>query len=245
MSDHTLRRTGHWLAAGGRSRHTSGARAGDAVPVSGAGSMRAWLLAFGRAVVAALAFPVAVLLHELGHFAAYLVFGFSGVVLSFASVGWQGRHEFWRLVEAGDLAGAAAFAEPWQVAIGVAAGPVMTYITLVACILVARRYRAPALVLAIGLITPLRWLPAGVILVHRLLGRTMFGSGTDEGRLALLGFPEPLLLLLGLVGLIGGWTLLVRAVPRGSRTRRLAPVLAGIVAGGFAWARWLGPLLLP
>ena len=36
----------------------------------------------------AIAFPIAVLLHELGHFAGYSVFGFPDPVLSFASTGW-------------------------------------------------------------------------------------------------------------------------------------------------------------
>ena len=88
----------------------------------------------------AIAFPVAVLVHELGHFGAFAAFGFPNPVLRFASTSWSGSGEFARLMRAGDLEAAAALVQPWHVAVGVAAGVIVTYLTIIACVLAVRRF---------------------------------------------------------------------------------------------------------
>ena len=76
----------------------------------------------------AIAFPIAVLLHELGHFGADVAFGFPDPVLRYSSASWSGDDQFARLFRAGDVEAAAAIAEPWQVAVSAAAGPIVSYI---------------------------------------------------------------------------------------------------------------------
>ena len=120
----------------------------------------------------AIAFPIAVLLHELGHFLGYTVFGFPDPVLRFGSAGWADEaHE--ALLEAGDLEAAAAIAQPWQEAVAGALGPIVSYLTLIACVLAVRRFGPGplSLVLGVGLVTPLRWLPAIPLLARRWLVR--------------------------------------------------------------------------
>ena len=104
----------------------------------------------------AIAFPIAVLLHELGHFAGYSVFGFPDPVLSFASTGWADV-QFDALMAAGDVEAAAAIAQPWQVAVAGAAGPIVSYLAVIACVLAVRRFGPGplSLVLGVGLVSPL------------------------------------------------------------------------------------------
>ena len=197
----------------------------------------------------AIAFPIAVLVHELAHFTAFAAFGFPDPVLRYASTSWSGSGEFARHIRAGDVEAAAALVQPWQVAVGVAAGVIVTYLTIIACVFAVRRFGPGplSLVLGVGLVTPLRWLGAIPIFVSRLRGRLQSTSNTDEGWLAALtGIPETLLLLLGLTCLVLGYWFLVTAIPRGRRMHVVVPTLVGAVAvGGPLWVLWLGPLMLP
>ena len=227
-------------------RHdTAGARRGTTPTV-----MHKWLGCHGPLAGlagGALAFPVAVILHELGHFGAYVAFGFPDPVLRYASAGWSGSGDFKTLIREGDVAAAAALAEPWQVAVGAAAGPLISYLTVIACVLAVRRFGPGplSLVLGIGLVSPLRWVIAIPILALKLTGERRT-SNVDEGSLATItGIPESLLLLPGLACLVLGYWFLVTAIPRGQRVRVIVPTLAGVVLGGFLWTQWLGPRLLP
>ncbi|MCY3566570.1 MAG: hypothetical protein OXH27_10365 [Gammaproteobacteria bacterium] len=192
-------------------------------------------------------FPLAVVLHELGHFVAYLAFGFPDPSLRYASAGWSGAGEFDALVRAGNIEAASAIAEPWQVAIGAAAGPLVSYLTLIGCILAVRRFGPGpfSVVLVVGLVTPLRWVIAIPILGLKITGERRT-SNVDEGWVAeLTGIPESLLLLPGLVCLVLGYWILVKAIPRDGRMRVLVPALAGAAVGGILWVQWLGPVVLP
>ena len=195
----------------------------------------------------AIAFPIAVLLHELGHFVVFSAFGFPDLTLRYAAVSWEGTGAFKRLWQSGDLEAAAAIVEPWQVAVGVAAGPILSYLLVIGCVLAIRRFGPGPLsvVLGVGLVTPLRWLGAIPILVSKLRGAG-FTSNTDEGWVAMVtGIPESLLLLLGLTCLLLASWFLVAAIPRDRRMRVVVPTSGGVILGGLLWALWLGPLLLP
>ena len=103
----------------------------------------------------AISFPIAVLLHELGHFAGYSAFGFPDPVLHYGSASWADE-EHQALLRAGDLVAAAAIAKPWQEAVAGALGLIASYVLLIACVLAVRR-NGPgplSLVLGVGLVTP-------------------------------------------------------------------------------------------
>ena len=116
-----------------------------------------WL---ARLAGGAIAFPIGVLVHELGHFGAFAAFGFPDPVLRYSSTSWSGSGQFARLIRAGDMEAAAALVQPWQVAVGVAAGAIVTYLTVIACVFAVRRFGPGpfSLVLGVGLVAPLRWL---------------------------------------------------------------------------------------
>ena len=195
----------------------------------------------------AIAFPIAVLLHELGHFGAYVAFGFPDPSLSFSSAGWAGAGEFARLFRAGDIEAAAAIVAPWQEAVSAAAGPIVSYLTIIVCIVLMRRFGPGplCLVFAIGLVTPFRWTWSLPILFLMLRGARV-SWGPDEMIVsALTGFPQSLMILLALASLVFGYWFVVTAIPRGQRVGIAVPTLVGAVLGGFLWVLGLGPLLLP
>ena len=102
----------------------------------------------------AIAFPLAAMLHELGHYVAFRALGFPDVVLRFSSVSWPGLGGFLDLLRAGNLEAASEIAQPWQVAVGAAAGPIVTYVTVIVCVLAIRRFGTLSPVLGVGLVSP-------------------------------------------------------------------------------------------
>ena len=193
----------------------------------------------------AIAFPIAAMLHELGHFVAFRALGFPDVVLRFSSVRWTGLGEFQRLMRTGDLEGAIEIAPPWQVAAGAAAGPIVTYLTVIACVLATRRFGPHSLILGVGLVSPIRFLVAIPFFAFELLGKPT-APRADEALVALAtGIPVSILFLAGLACLLLGYWFLITAIPGGRRLQALVPTSVGLVLGGLLWALWLGPLLLP
>ena len=81
-----------------------------------------------------ISFPIAVLLHELGHFMGYTAFGFPDPVLHYGSAGWADEEHI-ALLKAGDLEAAAAIAKPWQEAVAGALGSTVSYVLLIGCVL--------------------------------------------------------------------------------------------------------------
>ena len=195
----------------------------------------------------AIAFPIAVLLHELGHFGANVALGLPDPVLRYASASWSGSEEFWRLWRTGGLEAAAAIAEPRQVAVSAAAGPLVSYVVLLACVLAVRRFGPGrlSLVFGIGFVTPFRWIWAFPVLYLRLRGTRVPGGPDEIAAAGLMGIPQWPVILLGLASLVLGYWFIVTAIPRGRRWRTLVPTLLGAILGGVMWVPWLGPLLLP
>ena len=145
-----------------------------------------------------------------------------------------------------DVEAAAAIAEPWKVAASAAAGPIVSYIAIIACVLAIRRFGSGplSLVFAIGLVTPFRWTWVFPVLYLRLRGARV-EWGPDEVVVGVItGIPQFLMILLGLASLVLGYWFLVAAMPRGRRVRTLVPALVGAVLGGVLWVSWVGPMVL-
>jgi hypothetical protein len=207
------------------------------------------LALFQRALVwagaAVVAMPTAVLLHELGHRLAQLYFGFAGSTLHYSSTTYARERVFWELVYRGDLQSAAGVAPVWQVATTTAAGLLVTYLVVFACCFVAARYRPHPLVVALGVVSALRFL-SGVPTLQNWFSGKPIRPGTDEVNLALLtGLPEVVLAEVGLFLLAAAWFWLVRSIPRGQRALAAGGLAAGTVAGFMLYFRLVGPLLLP
>lgn len=203
-----------------------------------------WLPAVAGGAIAG---PFSIVLHELGHFATYLAFRFPDAVLRFSSVSWAGSSEFKRLWRAGDLEAASAVAHPWQVGVGAAAGPTVSYLTAIACVFAVRRFGPGPLcfVLALGLSAPVHGVAAFPVLAMDLFGGGFIGNQDDVWAGWIAGVPPSVAVLPGLACLLLSYWFLVTALPRERRLEILVPTLLGMVAGGFLWIQWLGPLVLP
>lgn len=212
--------------------------------------MRRWLRSHGRLaalVGGAIALPLSIVLHELGHFGVYAGFGFPDPVLRSTSASWAGSAEFKMLFRAGDVEAASAIAEPWRIAVGSAAGPAISYLTAIACVLAVRRFGPGpfSLVLGLGLAAPLQGVAAFPVLAINIFGQGFTGNQDEVWVAWLTGIPSSLAVLPGLACLLLGHWLLVKAIPRDRRLQVLAPTIAGMILGGCLWIFWLGPLVLP
>jgi len=148
-------------------------------------------------------------------------------------------------MRAGDLEGAIEIAQPWQVGVGAAAGPIVTYLSVIACVLATRWFGPHSLILGVGLVSPIRFLVAIPFFAFELLDKPT-APRADEALVALAtGIPVSILFLAGLACLLLGYWFLITAIPRGRRLQALVPTSVGLVLGGLLWALWLGPLLLP
>lgn len=82
---------------------------------------------------------------------------------------------------------------------------VVTYVVIIACCYFAARHRPHPLVIAIGLISPLRFISGIPTLAAWFSGKSI-RSGSDEAHLAALTrIPAPLLILAELIVLSGAW----------------------------------------
>jgi hypothetical protein len=191
----------------------------------------------------AASFPIAVLSHELAHYAACRVFSFRGASLHYGSASYAVSDAFWARMHEGNILAASRLLPPWQAGVAAAAGLLATYATVAACVLVARRRPHPFWV-GLGLIAPLRFLGSVAVVLGAMLGRRRAG-GSDEEHVALtLHIPELALHALGIAVLIAAWAVLLRIPSRHVRWGRFA-VLAGIVVGGILYIGVVGPWLLP
>jgi len=188
-------------------------------------------------------FPIAVLSHELAHYAAYRAFDFEGASLHYGSASYAVSDAFWERVREGDLVAASLLVPPWQAGFAAGAGLIATYATIALCVVMARLRPHPFWV-GLGLIAPLRFLSSVLVVVGTLLGRH-HGSGSDEEHVAST-FPLPELALhaLGIAVMVAAWAILLRVPSRHVPRGRLA-VLAGIAVGGILYIGVLGPWLLP
>ena len=145
------------------------------------------------------------------------------------------------------MAAAAALAEPWKVAVAVAAGPTVSYLTAIVCVLAVRRFGPGplSLVLGLGLSAPGQGLGAFLVLAINLFGGGFIGNQDEVWVASIVGIPSSLAVLPGAACLLLAPWFLVTAIPRGQRVQVVVPVAGGMVLGLCVWFLWLGPLVLP
>jgi hypothetical protein len=196
----------------------------------------------GAAVIAV---PLGVLLHELGHFLAYWIFGFQGVTLHYASATHTVEKTFWQLAYRGNFEAAASLLPPWKVGVATTAGILLTYLVTIGCCVFAARKGPHPLAIALGLFAPVRFLSGIPAVVATLSGKSVLPQ-TDEAHLAVLsGLPLVLLNFAGLLVLVLAWIWLLRRIPKDHRWVSLGSLVCGLALGIYLYFFLLGPRLLP
>jgi hypothetical protein len=184
------------------------------------------------AVTAALAAPLGIILHELAHLLAGLVFGFPELALHYGSVS--------------DRAAESGFPE-WQRGIQAAAGPLATLLIVLGCCGAVTRVGSKPWAVAPAFAAGVRSLVIGVgYLIARMLRRPSEGANFDELNAARhLGVAVEPVIAINVLILLAAWVFLIRRAPRGQRIATLSAIAVGTTGGLALYIGWLGPWLLP
>ena len=180
-------------------------------------------------IFSAIAAPLSVILHELGHLLTYRAFGINDAVMHGSSVSVSKGDVFWQYVRAENFDTAASIYPLWQVAWASAAGPIVTIIIILVCCIIAARPPHP-FVISLGLFAPLRFIVGFVYLYFLIFGNPS-GANFDEINVArLTDLPVVILILIDAAVLFGGIFWLLRSIPQGERlTSVLMSILGGLV----------------
>lgn len=192
---------------------------------------------------AALAAPLGIVLHELGHYLTYRAFGFPDVVMHGASVSIGNGEIFWQFIRADDFAAAANVYPLRQVALAAAMGPLVSAVLTVMCCLIASRKPHP-FVVSLGLFSPLQFI-GGLVYLPVSFFRKLERANFDELNVAqLMGIPVEIFILLGAFLLIGGAFWLLRCIPKGNRLFAVSAIIVGVIIGLGVYFTLLAPALL-
>lgn len=202
--------------------------------------MSEWL-AYG-----AVAIPVAILTHELGHGIVGTALGLKGGRISYASAGFSENTRFWAVLQVQGREAASAVASPLDMGLMIAAGPIVSLLTALLCVFLVRRGFRHPLVPAVGLFAAARVLFRVDLIWLWLTGIRPPLTNQDESRLALLtGIPEGVLVLGGLGVLLLIAPPLTRAMLHEERPHPLWSVALGYIFGFVFYLEFLGPIALP
>ena len=184
-----------------------------------------WLL------FAAIAGPIGIVVHELGHFLVAHAFGFPDVVLHFGSV---------------SDGGAEAGAPQWQQGMKAGAGPFVTLALLGICCGATARFGAQPWIVAPGFAIGVR---SALVGLAYLFARIRGSAGTanfDELNFArALGLSMDAVMATSTALVLVCWIFLASSISPGNRLKSLMATIAGTAAGVLLYVNWLGPWVLP
>ena len=192
----------------------------------------------------AVAFPLVVLLHELGHYVAAVAVGFRDVRLHFMSVSSPDLELLWSRFAAERVAGGTAPVS-WKAVLPIAAGVGFTYLTILgSCVVVACR-RAYPVIVWLGFAAPLRFYFSASAALAWLSGQAPVLTAEDESRLGVaLGLHPGALVGVGIVVSLVASVWLVSRIRYHPMTALLFGSV-GVVSGMVLYGGVIGPLLLP
>ena len=190
-----------------------------------------WKRWLSWAAAAALAAPVAIVLHELAHFLAGLAFGFPDLALHYGNVS--------------DGAAKAGF-PLWQQGVQAAVGPLATLLIVLGCCVATLRVGPKPWAVAPAFAAGVRSVGIGVAyLVVRILGNPAQGNFDEMNAAMGLGVAPELVIAVNVFLLLGMWIFLLSRVPSGHRLAIVSAVVSGTIVGVVVYVGWLGPVVLP
>lgn len=187
-----------------------------------------WLPWIGTAAVAA---PLTIVLHELGHLLAAHAFGFPEVALHYGSVSDGAKEAGFPL---------------WQQGVKSAAGPLVSLGIVLACCYGAVRVGPRPWAVAPAFAAGVRSILIGVAyLVARVRQPGARGNFDEMNAARSLGLAPEFVVAANVLLLLAAWSFLVRRIPRDRRAGAIAGTVVGTFAGLALYIAWLGPWMLP
>lgn len=184
-----------------------------------------WLL------FAAIAGPIGIVLHELGHLLVAHAFGFPDVVLHFGSIS-DGAAE--------------AGAPQWQQGLKAGAGPFVTLALLGICCGATVRFGARPWIVAPGFAVGIRSALVGLAYLSARIRGSAGTADLDELSFArALGLSMDAVMAISTALVLVGWIFLALSISPGDRLKSLMAAAAGTAAGVILYVNWLGPWILP
>ena len=180
---------------------------------------------------AAIAGPIGIVIHELGHFLVAHAFGFPDVVLHFGSVS-DGAAE--------------AGAPQWQQGLKAGAGPFVTLALLGVCCGATVRFGAQPWIVAPGFAIGIRSALVGLAYLSARFRGSAGTADLDELNFArALGLSMDAVMAISTALVLVGWIFLASSISPGDRLKSLMAAAAGTAAGVILYVNWLGPWILP
>jgi hypothetical protein len=197
--------------------------------------------------VSILAVPLVLLIHELGHLLTAIALGFHHVRLHYESVSYADQDLFWRLIQSGAKAQAAALAPFWKVAVMEIAGPLVSIATLFVAARYVRRFWIAAVVGTVAIwrfVAPLLFVWVNFRLArHGMVPMQHIGMDEfDFWMVTGVSVRTTLCIELGLI--MFGLVQIERAMQRGIRVAASGAMGCGMLIGVPLYYA-IGPHLLP
>jgi len=186
------------------------------------------------AAYGALAAPLTIVAHELGHFGVGVILGTPDLALHYGSVSDTAREQAFSTAAIGAQA---------------LAGPIVTLLILIGGF-VALKTQTHPFVVGILLASPIRFAVGAVYLAFSLgamiKGEARNQPNFDEFNAAqAFGFAVEPLIIIEIVATIAIWVWIFRRLEKRTRFRALLGAIVGIVIGVGLWITSIGPWLLP
>jgi len=178
---------------------------------------------------AALAGPVSIVLHEVGHALMALILDYSNVRITY--------HHVDRI--------APENIQPWERALTSEAGPIASLVIILLCFAIVLIRKHSVFAKALGMIAAIQYMGGLIYFIGAVFGAappTDFDSARFAQYLNIsIFFPS----LVEVLILVGTWILFIKLINRVERIQAVIGIIIGGTFGILIWLTLLGPLLLP
>ena len=181
------------------------------------------------AFFAALAGPLSILLHEVGHALMALTLGYTNVRITYHSVD---------RIAPGNI-------QPWERALTSEAGSIASLLIILLCFAIVLVRKHSVFAKALGMIAAVQYMGGLIYFVGAIFGATP-PTDFDSARFAQylnisIFFPS----LVETLILVSTWILFIKLISRAERVQAVFGIVTGGTFGIIIWLTLLGPSLLP
>lgn len=184
---------------------------------------------FKWAFFAAIAGPISIVLHEIGHMSTALFLGYSNLFITYHS--WGGKAPM----------GITSVERAWINA----GGPIASFLIVMACICALCYRRELIFPKVLGFLAPVQFMGCLLFVTSSLLG--LSGSKVYDAARAAdnLGIPVFLASLPGTIVLVASWAFFIHSIEKNHRVKEILSIVIGGILGFILWLTVIGPIILP